>query len=461
MAAPKNTTQPNDAYGAYYDYDPAETNAAAVQALQAGRGPIDASITFIIAREIIEAIMFITTHIGAVMKHPSLSKEERSHYLWRLIPALLAGFTSGLIVTLAVIIPLSTEVNRLQGVSAGIEIGEGVSRGIAAFFVADLALKLPKWFGFSNFKKKKKATATGTTTGTTTTTTTAGALPDKTVTPPAEETSSDDAEAGKSATLASDDDSDIHDLASANEMAFSLWWNTFRESCEGGLLAGITAIFSFSTSLQVGASVGLGFAIAIALGIVFGIGAKFISPLGFGLAATGIAMILAVGLTTGAVRAFEEAYSLDHGGVTSAVVYQTSGTTMYALGALEFMGWKGSQTVATLVTWILALLLMVALELRHNYFGYPILPPPVKRVVCCPCLVIKHGCKFGCRAGKRYLDKRKQAKLAAPTSFASSSTKPPKPVEAGVDGEANNSSANAAAAATNATPTAPTSVAVA
>lgn len=334
----------------YNDYGE-DYNDAYVDLATLVRPVVDSAVACIIGRELIEAIMFITSHVGAVTKHPTLSQEEKTYYLKRLIPAIAGGFFFGLLVTLAVAIPLAAQADKLISARAGVEIGEGVSKTIAFFFVLDLTFRIPKWFGISRYVEPDTA-ADGAVVAASD-----GEAPETT---------------GKEPTAR---------LASAWTLALSLLWNTSREAAEGGILTAVTVILTQSPPNIIGASVATGIAAAGVLGMTFYFGAKYISVLAFGVAAAVLSQLLAMGLATGAVREFEEAYATNNGGQTSGVIYDVGGTTGYGLTSLEFMGWSGSLTALTLSTWLISLTILTAVQIWHNVLGRPLVPERVKNGV--------------------------------------------------------------------------------
>ena len=60
------------------------------------------TIVVLVARELIEGAMFITSHVGAVMRVPSLSFDEKMHYLKAMTCGILSGALLGTMVSLAV-----------------------------------------------------------------------------------------------------------------------------------------------------------------------------------------------------------------------------------------------------------------------------------------------------------------------------------------------------------------------
>ncbi len=303
---------------------------------------IDSTVACIIARELSEAAMFGASHLGAVIKNPGLTLDEKRSYLKRLVPAIACGVLTGGVISIAVGFSVAQAVGNLDTVANGVEAGEGASKTIGAFFVTKMTLKIPKWFGISNYHE------------------------------PARE-------------------GDLENQAGANQqavigsrlaMAMSLFWNTLREATEGGTLTALAALLSKNSMDALGPSVGVGAASAIVLGGGMGLGAKYVSPKGFGIAATGLAELLAIGLVTGAVRSFEEVYAASHDGARTPVIYDFGGTqTGNTLTAFEFMGISDNLTALQLATWTTSAATITGLHIWHNYLGKPLMPAKVKEWV--------------------------------------------------------------------------------
>ena len=318
--------------GSLYDYYSDGTRSvsvAAARAESAQNGLVNSAIACIIAREVIEAITFIVSHIGAVVKNPNMTPEQRSYYLKRLVPAVLGGFLGGIVVTVCVAVPLA-HLAALLNVQDGVDIGEGVSKTVASIFVVDMTIKLPVWFGISNYRKPIKTPAVEDAEPTRTTSSSGAGIPDDAgaVVPADAETPAKAAVSERDAT---------HGLASAQIMALSLLWNTWREACEGGLLTAVVAVVGDYPASEVGASIGVGLLCAFILAAIFAFGARNVSPVAFGVAAAALSQLLSMGLVTGAVREFEGVYGYYHDGASSAVIYSAGYEQGYELSSLEFL----------------------------------------------------------------------------------------------------------------------------
>lgn len=299
--------------------------------------PIDSTITAIMVRELIEGCFFCVTHIGAVVKNDIMTTEEKKKCLKILIPSILSGVSMGLLISIAVGISIVFAVGDTTNTDYGVEVGEGVSRLIGAFFVTDLVFKLPKWFKISNYKDPKQTDAL------------------------------------------------VEEEAFSKrwQVGFSLFWNVLRESIEGGTLTAAAVILSAESEFALRNSIGVAIAATVVLAAIFGAGAKYISIRIFGILATFLAQVLAVGLWTGAARSFEEVYAINASGDddegTTAMIYNYEGTSYGdSLTVLEFMGFSYALTALTLSIWLIGWVVLTFMQIWHNYLGKPLVPPVVE-----------------------------------------------------------------------------------
>ena len=102
------------------------------------------------------------------------------------------------------------------------------------------------------------------------------------------------------------------DVTDNREIRTSLFWNTWREATEAGCFTVIEVIVGNYGLRSIFASVGTGIAVAAIIAICcwFGIGAGHRSV---GIACAVITQILAVGLFTGFVAAFQEVAEIKSG----------------------------------------------------------------------------------------------------------------------------------------------------
>lgn len=300
---------------------------------------INSNIACIIARELIEAAMFITSYVGAVVSCPTLDKESRMSYLSVLIPSILAGMIFGLAISLGVGFGLASVMeDSADNIEYSVELGEALSKLIGFFFVASMMIKIPKWFGISNYR---------------------GRVEDEGIIPA----------------------SGLH-LDSRYSMCASLFWNTLRESTEGGVLTAIAALLSADAMDSLGDSVGVGIGAAFGLGLLGMVGAKYVSATVFGIAAAVMCELLAMGLITGATRAFEEVYAESHDDATTPLIYDLEHTvTGDALTSLKFLGVSDFLTVLQLLVWCLAAVILTALQIRHHYYGQELEPEIVTKLL--------------------------------------------------------------------------------
>ena len=312
-------------------------------------------------RELLEGCMFCITNLGAVVKTQTLSGEQKKKFFRILIPCILSGVSTGLLISIGIGVSLTLAVGNPANASYGVEVGEGISKLIGAFFVTDLVLKIPKWFNISNcvHAEKKK--------------------------------------------------SEMNNFGNAWEMGFVLFWNVLRESLEGGTLTAIAVVLNAQSQEALGNSVLVAIAAAIVLACIFGLGAKYISAKFFGVMAAILAQLLAMGLWTGATRSFEEVYALNHGGEEdggSPLIYNYEGTTLgNELTILEFIGFSYSLTALTLSVWVLSLVLLTFFQIYINYYGYQVISEKYKK---CKCVFQKLSCTSQKRRGEVKGDEEKE-----------------------------------------------------
>lgn len=278
----------------------------------------------------VEMAILVVTHVGTVVRSP-LRQEHKVYYLKGLGAAFALAIVLGMIINVGVGFGIAAAVESAEAVDNGMMIGEGVSKVIAAYFVCSITLKIPRWFGISNYVKP-------------------GELEKK-----------------KELILNADEE----ELGmKRGPLSVSLFWNAFRETVEGGVLTALTYLFSTAPLNTLGASVGIGLAVAIFVSIIFGLGAYYFSPKAFGILATALTILLSLGLVTGAVHEFEELYTVDYG-VSSPVVFSVDEESAEgsALGTLEAVGLASEMTQLTMSTFFITLFVLIALNIWYNYYG--------------------------------------------------------------------------------------------
>lgn len=323
---------------------------------------IDSGIACIIARELAEGALFITSHIGAVLKNPVLSYEKKKYYLWGLIPAVVIGTLSGLIISIAVGFSIARAIGQLEAAEEAVEVGEAVSKTIAAFFVIDMTLKIPSWFGISKSSPEIS-----------------DAVPEKL---------SQSAKVDELHTTPMDLEKNVAvgvaekvDLGSRFSLSMSLFWNTLRESTEGGILTAFAALLSQKSMHSLGESIGVGIAAAVILGGGLALGGKYVSQQVFGIMATIIGLLLSMGLVAGATRSFEEVYAENHDGAVTYSIYDAEDTqTGHILSAFGFAGISDHCSVVVLILWIFTFAALSLILIWKHYLGSPSLIK-IKRIL--------------------------------------------------------------------------------
>ena len=188
----------------------------------------------------------------------------------------------------------------------------------------DLSLKIPKWFGISNY-----------------------VAPDNLV-----------------------------KIETKYMLSSSLFWNIIREASEAGILTAITVLLSSFSATTTVVSVAVGIASAVGGGGLIVFGVHYLNRLASSLFATVLTMMLATGLIVGAVREFESAYMTGSGNAGSDVIYaldDANGNT-HVLSAWEWCGISDSLTVASLVAYVLTIVGLCSAQVWNNYLGYDFLP---------------------------------------------------------------------------------------
>lgn len=272
--------------------------------------------------------MFVVSHFGAVAKNENLDRDEKRSYCYWMAGGLACGFLGGFAISIGVGMALAKALSDENSVSGGVEAGEGASKLLAFFFVAALALKLPQWFGISNYRENR----------------------------------TEGEPEGKTGVI-----------SSKRMMTASLFWNSLREATEGGIFTAIIVVLSNGLH-DLGPSVAVGVASAFVAFVVMALGSKYISAKGFAITGVVIMSALSVGLITGASRSFEETYAVQHNDETSPIIYDDPGKVGSVLAVFEFIGVSDHLTVLVLCFWILSAVFLVALQYWHNYLGYPLLP---------------------------------------------------------------------------------------
>ena len=98
---------------------------------------VSASIACIVARELLEMIMFVCSHFGAVSKSPTIDDATRQSYYKYLSSGIASGILGGLAISLGIGFGLRAVFNSGGGLEAeiGMEAGEAVSKLIGFVFV--------------------------------------------------------------------------------------------------------------------------------------------------------------------------------------------------------------------------------------------------------------------------------------------------------------------------------------
>ncbi len=303
-----------------------------------GSGGVNAAVACIIAREMLEGIMFISSHAGAVYKSDLDSSRKSGYYRW-IFYGVAVGLLCGLAISLGVGFGLASISDEgLDKAEVGMEAGEGVSKLIGFFFVTKMMLKLPQWFGISNFNG-----------------------------------------AGKSI-LAVDSTQASDEFVNERDFSFNLFWNIMRESAEAGCFVAIEVFISQDARKTLNASVVTGVFSAVGFALVWAFGNSFMPVKPFAVVSAIIIQMLAVGLFTGACHAFEEVHEMEYESETPKVWESKNANTKNTIDVFSFFGLNGNFTALQLVAWVVSLLALTAMQLYHNYYGYAL--PSFRNMVC-------------------------------------------------------------------------------
>lgn len=296
---------------------------------------VSSSIACIIARELLEMIMFVCSHFGAVSKSTTIDDATRHSYYKYLSIGIASGILGGLAISLGIGFGLRAIFNSGGSLEAevGMEAGEAVSKLIGFVFVLKMMFKLPKWFGISNY----------------------GRIENQEYVRPNDPLGSHSAETA---------------LDSKMSMSLSLFWNTLRETAEAGGFTCIEAFLSSRTMHNIVPSVGIGCVAAFGFSLLMFISFKYGTALSVGIASSVIVEMLAIGLITGAEHSFEEISEMRGTGETPTVWLATSDTALKVVGVFGFFGLTGHFTAAQFCTWIGSMMILTYFQISHNVYGH-------------------------------------------------------------------------------------------
>ena len=304
---------------------------------------ISVAIAGIVAREFLEAIMFITSFFGAVINNKTLDANAKIRYYKYMVVGVLCGVLGGLFISLGVGFGLKTAFEEGGGLEAqiGLEAGEACSKFVGFFFVTKMMFKIPKWFGISNF----------------------GRVENKAYDKPNDPYGNAD---------------NTKVLDSEKVMTLNLFWNLLREMSETGCFVAIEAFLSVESMNALGDSVGVGLGCAAGFSILVAYTGVYINGKIFGVICSVIVEMLAVGLFTGSMHSFEEVRAMREG-IETPFVWgndQTSETTNSVVKVFGFFGIRGKFSTLEFVAWMVSIIVLTTFQISHNYFGIPL--PSIK-----------------------------------------------------------------------------------
>lgn len=297
---------------------------------------VNASVACIIAREMLEGIMFVSSHSGAVYKSQLDSSKKYEYYKY-IAFGVIAGLLCGLAFSLGVGSGLSSlDEDHIENAELGMEAGEAVSKLIGFFFVTKMMFKLPQWFGISNFKAEKKS------------------IP-------------------QNGTWENGQSEETIEFGTPKDFFFNLFWNIMRESAEAGCFVAIEVFLSSDAKETLDASVVTGVFTAIGFSLIWMYGSMFMSIKPFAILAAVIIEMLAVGLFTGSCHAFEEVHHEATGAEETPIVWEAEDSKLdNAIDVFAFFGLKGEFTSLMFVAWIGSAFVLTYFQIHHNYYGKPL-----------------------------------------------------------------------------------------
>lgn len=221
---------------------------------------VNIPMTAIVAREFVEAFVIISNYMTMITKSGSATQDQAHAKKVVMISAAGAALAGTLLMT-GVGVGLDQAGKSLN--DDAIAISEGVSKTIAAFFIAHLSLKIPKQLGLYNTPK------------------------------------------GVDLELAQ---SVIPAVVALNDkqIGFDVFWNIFRETSEIG--AFLIPFFLSGKLKALPGSAGIGLASALTFGAALYVANLKMQPKYLAIFTASLTGLLATGLFSGGMHEFEEAW---------------------------------------------------------------------------------------------------------------------------------------------------------
>lgn len=156
-------------------------------------------------------------------------------------------------------------------------------------------------------------------------------------------------------------------LESPRQMCFALTRNIMRLHS--------TPISILQSEACSWASVAVGLGSLLGAGVIMSMCGRNSSFKMFCILVAVIVELLAIGLITGCVEAFEKVSDSNGTGKAPAVFsFAEDSKADGVINVLRFIGLEHKSTVAALVTWVIAAIVLTYLQIRHNNYGLPINP---------------------------------------------------------------------------------------
>ena len=239
---------------------PSQVSAGSEASETSGGRYLNLPVAMIFAREVLEAAVIYTNYRTAIQGNDHLPQVDKNSYLKAVNRSALGGIGLGVAVSAAIGLGTYYGGKDFEDIENGVEIAEGVSKLIASFFVAHLSLEIPKWLGLSPSQDGSRSVGSPIQSG--------------------------------SAPMS-------QKLVSAN-----VFWNLLREFGEVGIFLVPAILAGDAQSIPASGAMGAGIATAIGAGYYFG--AQWLGKKSMAIGAATVTGLLATGLFSGALHAFEE-----------------------------------------------------------------------------------------------------------------------------------------------------------
>ena len=282
-------------------------------------GYINLPIAMIFAREVLEAAVIYSSYRTAVNKSDFVPDIDKKGYIKAINLSAAGGIALG--ATIATAIGLGTYYGGkdFDSIENGVEIAEGVSKLVAAFFVAHFSVEIPKWLGLGRSHHDQ------------------------------------------------DDANRIQNesgLMSRKMVSANVFWNLLREFGEIGIFLVPAILAGDAVSIPSSGAIGVGIASALGAGYYFG--SKWLNKKYLAIGASTLTGLLATGLFSGALHAFEEV-----GGETPELydLGETMSDKRLPFALLAPFGYSSEPTALQTAAWWSFAAGLTTIHVVKSYFG--------------------------------------------------------------------------------------------